>query len=130
MPFLYVAFVVLVALAVLGLVVHWLRWLGDEAAMAVGCARSAKWPALRRKYLALHPHCAACGSSEEVEVHHIRPFHLHPDLELDSENLVSLCNKHGCHFAFGHNYDWAAYNSHVGEDARIQAMRTKQRKYE
>lgn len=92
--------------------------------------RSGKWPARRRKYLALHPHCAACGSSEDVEPHHIRPFHLHPDLELDADNLVSLCEKHGCHLAFGHNYDWHAFNPHVEEDCRIQAMRTKQRRYE
>jgi 5-methylcytosine-specific restriction endonuclease McrA len=95
-----------------------------------GAARSARWPALRRKYLALHPHCAACGATEQMEVHHIRPFHLRPDLELDSENLIGLCEKHGCHLAFGHNYDWQAFNSPVGEDCRIQAMRTKQRRYE
>ncbi len=95
-----------------------------------GTARSGKWPAFRARWLALHPHCAACGSSEQVEPHHIRPFHLHPDLELDAGNLISLCNKHGCHLAFGHNYDWHAFNPHVQEDCRIQAMRTRQRRYE
>ena len=93
-------------------------------------AKSGKWPAFRRKYLALHPACAACGCKDQVEPHHIRPFHLHPALELDAENLISLCEKHGCHLAFGHNYDWQAFNPHVGEDCRIQAMRTKQRRYE
>ena len=93
-------------------------------------ARSGKWPALRRKFLELHPACAACGSTEDVEPHHIRPFHLHPELELDADNLVGLCEKHGCHLAFGHNYDWHAFNPHVLEDCRIQAMRTKQRRYE
>jgi hypothetical protein len=93
-------------------------------------ARSSKWPSLRRRYLALHPHCAACGSSEQVEPHHIRPFHLRPDKELDADNLISLCEKHGCHLAFGHNYDWQAFNPHVGEDCRNQAWRTKQRRYE
>ncbi len=95
-----------------------------------GAARSGKWPALRKKYLALHPTCAACGCKEQVEPHHIRPFHLHPDRELDAENLNSLCEKHGCHLAFGHNYDWHAFNPHVPLDCRIQAMRTKQRRYE
>ena len=93
-------------------------------------ARSGKWPAFRRKYLAMHPTCAACGCTDQVEPHHIHPFHLHPDKELDAENLISLCEKHGCHLAFGHNYDWHAFNPHVAEDCRIQAMRTKQRRYE
>ena len=113
------------------LAVLFLRALGHLPSHPVyGAARSGRWPALRKKYLALHPTCAACGSTEEVEPHHVRPFHIHPDLELDAENLISLCEKHNCHLAFGHNYDWHAYNPHVAEDCRIQAMRTKQRRYE
>jgi 5-methylcytosine-specific restriction protein A len=95
-----------------------------------GAARAGKWPAVRRHHLALHPSCAACGSTERIEAHHIDPFHLHPDKELDAGNLISLCEKHGCHLAFGHSYDWHAFNPHVREDVRIQLMRTKQRAYE
>ena len=80
----------------------------------------------------MRPACEACGEEDpdaELEVHHVQPFHLHPDLELEEKNVVVLCMKHGCHLAFGHNYDWHAYNPHVREDIRIQIMRTKQRRY-
>ncbi len=92
--------------------------------------RSGKWPALRRKFLTLHPHCAVCGSSEEVEPHHVVPVHVDPAKELDAENLIPLCNKHGCHLAFGHCFDWRAWNRYVREDAAIHAQHTRQRSYE
>ena len=95
-----------------------------------GAARSGKWPALERNWLKVHPHCAACGTSEQVSVHHKRPFHLHPDLELDPANLITLCEKHCCHLMHGHNGDWHAYNPHVEEDTRFFRRRVEQRKYE
>jgi hypothetical protein len=95
-----------------------------------GAERSGKWPALERNWLKVHPCCAGCGTTEQVSVHHKRPFHLHPDLELDSGNLISLCEKHNCHLMLGHSGDWHAYNPHVEEDAKFLARRVQQRKYE
>ena len=53
--------------------------------------RSNQWPTARKAHLELYPACAVCGGSVDIQVHHIRPFHLHPDLELDPGNLVTLC---------------------------------------
>ena len=41
-------------------------------------------------------HCARYGRASPAEiVHHIKPYEQHPELGLDSRNLVSLCRK--CH---------------------------------
>lgn len=67
----------------------------------VGSApRSSKWPTFRKHYLAAHPGCAACGTLESVELHHIQPFHERPELELDESNVIGLCREH--HFTLGH----------------------------
>lgn len=90
-----------------------------EHEKAQGAARSTHWPAIRKAHLEAHPTCAACGGKENLEVHHKKPFHLHPDLELHEANLITLCEHpgHDCHFVFGHFYDWKQFNSRVVEDA-------------
>jgi len=82
--------------------------------------RSGAWPAARRAHLDLHPSCAVCGSLEKLEVHHIRPFHLHPELELDPKNFVTLCESRGyanCHLFFGHLGNYRSFNVDVLSDA-------------
>ena len=113
------------------LAVLFLRAVGHLPALPVyGAARSGRWPALERKWLGLHPTCAACGNSEQCSVHHKRPFHLHPDLELDPANLITLCERHCCHLMVGHCGDWHAYNPHVEEDSKVLRRRVEQRRYE
>lgn len=84
-------------------------------------ARSPHWPSARKRHLELHPTCAVCGGKEKLDVHHIKPFHLHPDLELDPNNLVTLCeaNKGGvnCHLHFGHLGNFKSFNVSVVTDA-------------
>lgn len=48
----------------------------------------------------------------------MQPFHLHPELELDQSNLITLCEKpgHDCHFTFGHFHNWALFNPDVIAD--------------
>ena len=88
--------------------------------------RSPKWPALQRKHLKLHPECEACGAKVELNVHHVKPFHLYPWLELDPENLITLCRQH--HLTIGHDPDgpwgpakpdWNAENENVRDHARM-----------
>ena len=55
--------------------------------------RSPRWASVRKKHLKLHPACEACGSTERVQVHHIKPFHLFPQFELEPTNLITLCEK-------------------------------------
>jgi 5-methylcytosine-specific restriction protein A len=71
-----------------------------------GSKRSPKWPALRKKHLKENPKCAHCGSVKKLEVHHLKPFHAHPELELDPKNLITLCESKergvDCHRFVGH----------------------------
>jgi 5-methylcytosine-specific restriction protein A len=91
----------------------------------VGAARSGKWQAVKRHWIKLHPVCEACGTTAELNVHHIKPFHTHPELELDLSNLVTLCRTH--HFIIGHDPDgpwkpakpsWETANPNVLADAK------------
>lgn len=60
-----------------------------------------------------------CGGQEKLQVHHIRPFHLHPELELEQQNLITLCEKrgHDCHFVMGHFHNWSLFNPTVVSDS-------------
>jgi len=80
-------------------------------------ARSPKWSSVRKAFLRDNPSCAACGSTKTLEVHHIEPVHLNPDRELDSSNLITLCDKY-CHFAIGHLMNYKSYNPNVIIDAK------------
>jgi 5-methylcytosine-specific restriction enzyme A len=84
--------------------------------MLVG--RSGKWPEVRKKHLEKHPTCAACGMpniDRQLEVHHVVPYHIAPNLELDPENLITLCDAptRPCHRCFGHLWDWHKSNPYV-----------------
>lgn len=78
--------------------------------------RSRFWRSVRKKHIKANPTCAACGTRKRLEVHHMKPFALYPELELDRTNLQTLCQRD--HFAVGHLYDYRAYNYWSLEDAR------------
>lgn len=104
------------------------RWLGlgfgDEK--TAPAKRSAKWPAVRKAFLFDNPRCVCCGSTEGVVPHHVRPFHVFPELELDTNNLVALCEGDtlNCHLwigHFGHFTKW--WNPDCAADSeRFRAM--------
>jgi len=48
--------------------------------------------------------CQWCGSERRLEVHHIQPQHVRPDLAMDTNNMVVLCRQ--CHFTVGHKNNW------------------------
>lgn len=54
-----------------------------------------KYRLFRRKVLRRDGCCVFCGSEERLEVDHIKPYSLHPELRLDIENARVLC--HSCH---------------------------------
>lgn len=89
------------------------------AAKLLSKKRSPQWPALEKKTREAHPNCAACGGNQRLQVHHKRPFHLHPELELDPSNLIVLCEEAGknCHLEIGHGGSFSAYNPNVEADA-------------
>jgi len=93
--------------------------------------RHKDWPRVRREHLKSHGACAACGRTvkKELEVHHVRPVHLFPELELDPDNLITLCEGvHDCHHRIGHSFDWHAWNPLVREDCDLQLIRIETRK--
>ena len=79
--------------------------------------RSSHWPVVERAHLKEQPVCVACGSSEKLNVHHMKPFHLFPELELEPTNLITLCmSDNHCHILLGHGDNFKAYNPNVKED--------------
>lgn len=81
--------------------------------------RAVEWPSVRRRHLAANATCAACGTKDKLEVHHIHPVGW-PDgkhLELVPGNLITLCEKNGCHLRFGHLGDYKSRNENVRDDA-------------
>jgi 5-methylcytosine-specific restriction protein A len=91
-------------------------------------SRSPRWSAVRGAHLKRNPTCAACGTKEKLEVHHVHPFHLFPNLELEPSNLLTLCETGGnCHIMLGHLKHWKSYNLGVRKDAEVLLQKIKAR---
>lgn len=91
--------------------------------------RSSQWPKVRAEYLKKHPTCAVCDGTKKLEVHHITPFSDNSALELDANNLITLCEgKKGlnCHFVFGHLCNYQKSNPDVRKDASEWNKKLKQ----
>jgi len=88
--------------------------------------RSGEWPKVRKQHLKSEPNCQWCGTKWALEVHHINPFHLRPELELDPTNLITLCEKptKHCHIKRGHGGNWKGYVPTIRDDC------AKRREYE
>lgn len=91
--------------------------------------RSPKWPAVEKLHLAVEPICQVCGGKKSLNVHHKKPYHLFPELELVDSNLVTLCEGNQCHFLFGHLRDWKAYNENVDQYVLLFRNAIVNRKY-
>ena len=79
--------------------------------------RSSQWSHVEKTYKANNPTCACCGSTKRLQVHHCKPFHLHPELELDMNNLITLCMDLDCHLLVGHGDNFKDYNPDVRADS-------------
>ena len=91
-------------------------------------ARSSRWPAVRAAHLKTNVTCAACGTTDKLEVHHILPFYLHPELELVGTNLITLCETGGnCHLMIGHLKNYKSYNLQCRKDAEVLCKKIKAR---
>ena len=67
-----------------------------------------------------HPTCAACGSNKRLQVHHIQPFHLYPELELEPTNLITLCmDISECHLLLGHGDNFRMFNPDILNDINL-----------
>ena len=85
--------------------------------------RSEHWPLIRKKWLLNNGTCAACGSTQHLQVHHVIPFHLHPELELCETNFITLCETMGVehHLKVGHTVDGKSSWKINNPDVRINA---------
>ena len=90
--------------------------------------RSPKWRVVKKHFLEKNPACAACGSKKHLQVHHIKPFHLFPGLELEDYNLLSLCmSKFECHLRIGHGDDFRCFNPEVQKHVLAVSVDPKHR---
>jgi 5-methylcytosine-specific restriction endonuclease McrA len=81
--------------------------------------RSSKWPKVRAEWLSKNGTCAACGQSDHLQVHHIKPFHIDRSLELEESNFITLCeDEYDCHRVIGHLGNFRKENPNVIEDAK------------
>jgi len=79
--------------------------------------RSARWQRLRARHLQANPLCARCeakgGATIATEVHHVMPCGEDPQLQMDPNNLESLCRE--CHGPLKGN-DSRGYSREIGLD--------------
>lgn len=82
--------------------------------------RSPEWSNLRDEFIRNHPVCFLCGTAKDLQVHHKKPFHLYPELELDPDNLITLCTSKywgfNCHLIAGHGGCYKFENPWIMED--------------
>lgn len=96
----------------------------------LGVKRSGSWSTVRKHFLEQNPTCAVCGKTDRLEVHHERPFHLNPELELDPTNLITLCEGNkalNCHLVIGHLGNYKDINPDVRKDAETWKLKFKRR---
>jgi len=88
--------------------------------------RSSRWRKVRKEFVDTYDVCWVCDSKRGLEVHHIRDFSTDPQLELEWDNLITLCRKH--HLLFGHLNYWKSINPQVVIDTKIWRWKIRGRR--
>lgn len=101
-----------------------LGWLRDKLGQTFA-GRSGKWPKVRAEWLAEHDWCIGCGTKDSLEVHHVSPVSIRPELELVQSNLETMCPR--CHLLIGHLGSWHSYNVNVRTDAAVWLQKIRAR---
>ncbi|HAS17425.1 MAG TPA: hypothetical protein DCR39_05940 [Nitrospiraceae bacterium] len=79
-------------------------------------SRSSGWTSVRSARIKLdRGQCRACGRKVNLQVHHIKSFHMFPAMELDIRNTITLCGR--CHILIGHLDNWKSCNTEVIHDS-------------
>lgn len=91
--------------------------------------RSSGWSKVRSIHLKHQPTCQNCGKKKMLgmQVHHIVPFHINPDLELSFPNLITLCDNPRCHLDKGHLGYFRSWNVNVVEDCKTWLKKYSER---
>ena len=77
-----------------------------------GASLNWSWQTCKREFFKLIPkECFCCGSKKKIQVHHVKPRHLFPELTLVLRNLIVLCKD--CHLRIGHLGSYFQYNSAI-----------------
>lgn len=85
-------------------------YLSNYRHVITGKKRSPQWHKVQENFLDDNPFCEVCGSHQNLQVHHIKPFHLFPELELDPNNLITVCmDKNECHLKIAHGGNFKSY---------------------
>jgi hypothetical protein len=104
-----------------------------QGKIPIGSKRSSKWDGVRKKHLNQNPKCAICEGKARLNVHHIKPFHSHPELELEPSNLITLCesNSYGinCHLLVGHLGNYKNINPTSTQDAKFWNQKLKEKNF-
>ena len=86
-----------------------------------GAKRSSEWSRVRKENI--KDYCEMCekkgGLLNRLELHHILPFNLRPDLELSPQNFFTACRH--CHLRFCHLNSFQSYE----KDIKIEAEKWK-----
>jgi len=90
-------------------------------------SRSPQWSSVRNEHIKNQPICQACLRKKDLEVHHIIPYHIDPNQELNPQNLITLCSD--CHLLFGHLMDYKSWNENVVKDCETFSSKVKSRPY-
>lgn len=93
--------------------INFLRDFFDPAVFG-GAKRSPKWRQTKKAFAKFSPKICPCGSKKRIQLHHVIPFHIAPELELDFSNLIWLCSK--CHLLIAHLRFFPSWNEDVRKD--------------
>lgn len=100
-------------------IIFWIRdwWQGKPTCCFRGGGRDSRWRHVRNEHVKKEPCCQWCGGKSRLEVHHVKPFHIFPEAELNPENLITLCESwNNCHLKVGHNGSWKRWNPDVRQE--------------
>jgi hypothetical protein len=99
----------------------------------LGSRRSSLWPSVRNEHLSKWACCEICAATSKLRVHHIKPYHLFPELELEGSNLITLCEswKMGlnCHLLVGHLGNYRHINPDCVRDAKYWCEKLNKKEF-
>ena len=102
-----------------------------QGKVPLGTQRSSRWRKVRAEHIKNNPKCELCEGTKKLRVHHIKPFHLYPEPELEPTNLITLCEclSYGinCHLLVGHLGNFRSINNDSVNDIATWNAKLKER---
>ena len=104
-------------------------WQHRDSERLFGSVRSPEWSKVRNDFIKENPLCEVCGKKgsrlEPNQIHHLSPYHLFPEKELEKSNLATACRR--CHLLIFHLNSFRSYNLKAREDAKVLLEKIKSR---